>query len=194
MEEVLQSIVAIGGFGFLNYQIYARMSHHDMGSENDRRFFIGLLSSMDYLIYLLLMKWLNDVTWSIALAILLSLVATLLLPNIVDLVYLFINWIRGKKHLPAQKNVKVYTIFTSDLDRQRCFIFSLSGGQLMSSGYLIASNGRHEEKSLILQPFHDNDEEGQLESMEDLTRYLQNEKIEARIYLNFDKNIKLIYF
>ncbi|MCQ9211627.1 MULTISPECIES: hypothetical protein [unclassified Streptococcus] len=65
MHEAIQSIIAIGGFGFLNYQIYARTSNQDMSSESDRRFFIGLMSSMDYIIYLLLMKRLNDVTWSV---------------------------------------------------------------------------------------------------------------------------------
>lgn len=121
----------------------------------------------------------------------LSIVITLFLPKIIDIMYVFLNWIRRGKGLPIQKNVKVYTMFTSDLNRQRCFVFSLSGGQLMSSGYLLASNGRHEEKSLILQPFHDNDEERYIESMEE---HLLYEKIEARIYLNFEKNIKLIYF
>lgn len=194
MQEAIQSIIAIGGFGFLNYQIYARTSNQDMGSESDRRFFIGLISSMDYIIYLLLMKRLNDVTWSVTLAVLLSIVITLFLPKIIDIMYVFLNWIRRGKGLPIQKNVKVYTMFTSDLNRQRCFVFSLSGGQLMSSGYLLASNGRHEEKSLILQPFHDNDEERYIESMEELEEHLLYEKIEARIYLNFEKNIKLIYF
>ena len=48
MEEVIQSIVAVGGFGYLNYQIIARVRDIDFGDEWDKKFLLLFLSSLDY--------------------------------------------------------------------------------------------------------------------------------------------------
>lgn len=40
MKEVIQSIVAIGGFGYLNYQIIVRVKDIDWGSEQDKKFLL----------------------------------------------------------------------------------------------------------------------------------------------------------
>lgn len=192
MQEVIQSIVAIGGFGYLNYWLFVRLRDRDIGNDLDRKFFIGLMSSCDYLIYLVLMTLSDHLIGSILGAILLSLLATVFLHKVMDRAYQFSNWMRGKHGLSEQKDMHLWDMmFNSGMDC--CFIFDFDG-HIISRGVMAAQNGVYEEKSLILYPFFDRHYEQHIKNEGELYGYLEEKNIEARIYLNFDKKIKIIYF
>lgn len=192
MKEVFQSIAAIGGFGYLNYWLFVRLRDRDIGSDIDKKFLIGLMSSFDYVIYLVLMKLSNHLIASVLGAISLSLFLTLFLHKVIDCGYRFTNWVRGKQDLSEQVDVYLWDMmFNSGLEC--CFIFDFDG-HVISRGVMAAQSGMHEEKSLILYPFFDRHYEQHIKSEDELYRYFEEKNIEARIYLNFDKKTKIIYF
>lgn len=192
MEEVVQSIVAVGGFGYLNYWLFARMRDRDLGGETDKKFIIGLMSSLDYLIYLVIRHFCNNMILSIIFAIAFALLLTILFSELLDKAYHFSNWLRSKKGLSKQVDMSLWDMmFQSDMNY--CFIFNLNG-ELISSGYMASQSGIFEEKSLILYPFFESHEEYTIKTETELYHYLENKELESRVYINFEKSLKIIYF
>ncbi|MTC90716.1 hypothetical protein GKS17_05205 [Streptococcus uberis] len=194
MEEVIQSILTIGGFGFLNYQIFSRIRDYDLGTESDKKLLIYLFSSMDYLIYLIIDKFLKNISITIIITIFISILITILLPFLLSIISKGINKIRSKNNLPEQKSELIFDTFTNDADRSKYFVFNLSTNELTASGYISHISGINEDKSIILSNFYDNDEEVIINNIDELKNYIIDKKIKAKTYLNFDKNIKIIYF
>ncbi|HEL1582785.1 TPA: hypothetical protein VB967_002175 [Streptococcus suis] len=196
MEEVLQSIVAIGGFGFLNYQIIVRVRDIDWGDEQDKKYLLYFLSSFDYCLFLVFDYFLPNLIFSIPLSILTALGASIVFPDFMIGFYRFINWIRKDNGLPSAEFQTMYDIFANDTGCQNCFVFQLGNKQVVSSGYIAYTNGENDDLSLILSPYISvNDPEKYRITDEDsLLEYLDEEKIQAKIYLNLEKQIKFIYF
>ncbi|HEM5156254.1 TPA: hypothetical protein U1268_000771 [Streptococcus suis] len=196
MEEVLQSIVAIGGFGFLNYQIIVRVRDIYWGDEQDKKYLLYFLSSFDYCLFLAFDYFVPNLIFSIPLSILTALGASIVFPDFMIGFYRFINWIRKDNGLPSADFQTMYDIFANDTVCQNCFVFQLGNKQVVSSGYIAFTNGENDDLSLILSPYiSDNDPEKYRITDEDrLLEYLDEEKIQAKIYLNLEKQIKFIYF
>ncbi|MDY5636493.1 MAG: hypothetical protein SPF57_09245, partial [Streptococcus orisratti] len=108
MEEVLQSIVAIGGFGFLNYQIIVRVRDIDWGDEQDKKYLLYFLSSFDYCLFLAFDYFVPNLIFSIPLSILTALGASIVFPDFMIGFYRFINWIRKDNGLPSAEFQTMY--------------------------------------------------------------------------------------
>lgn len=196
MEEVIQSIIAVGGFGYLNYQIIVRVRDIDWGSEQDKKFLLFFLSSLDYSIFLLWQFMTNHLVASIALTVLTAIVISIFIPDLVQSFYKVINWIRKDNGLPDLSSSSMYDIFAMDTNCQNCFVFHLGDKQVISSGYIAYTNGERDDLSLILSPYisYNDPEKYGIKDEDTLLEYLDNEKIQAKIYLNLEKQIKFIYF
>ncbi|WP_367006470.1 hypothetical protein ABZ559_11255 [Streptococcus sp. ZY19097] len=191
MEEVIQSIVAVGGFGYLNYWLFVRIRDRDIGGESDRKFLIGLMSSFDYLIYLVFRHFCDSMLWSIVGAIISAIIFTISAHCFLDMAYNFSNWLRGKHGLAQQVDMHLWDMMFKE-DKPNRFVIDFSGN-IIASGVIKAINGNYEEKSLILASFvGHNDERPRTEA--ELMTYLDENDIQSDVYLNFDKKIKIIYF
>lgn len=196
MEEVLQSIIAIGGFGFLNYQIIIRARDVDWGDAQDKKYLLYFLSSLNYCLFLLFNYFIPNIFFSIPLTIIAALCVSVFFPDFIVAFYKFINWIRKDNGLPRAEFQTMYDIFANDTDCQNCFVFQIGDTQVVSSGYIAYTNGESDDLSIILSPYiSDNDPEKYgIKDEEDLLEFLDKERIQAKIYLNLEKQIKLIYF
>ncbi|BBK79793.1 hypothetical protein I6L88_01860 [Streptococcus mutans] len=97
MEDILKSLVTLGGFGFFNYKVLFSITDFDSGSSADKHYFIAFMSSINYFIYLIINSFCSSTVLSIMVTILISLVVTLILPLIFKVYYLFVNFMRKKK-------------------------------------------------------------------------------------------------
>ncbi len=46
MEDILKSLVTLGGFGFFNYKVLFSITDFDSGSSADKHYFIAFMSSL----------------------------------------------------------------------------------------------------------------------------------------------------
>ncbi|HFU6744674.1 TPA: hypothetical protein ACGN5C_000829 [Streptococcus agalactiae] len=191
MGNILQPLFALGGFGYLNYWIFSRMRDRDIGGETDKKFIIALISSFDYLIYLILSNFCSNMIWSIIGAIIISLLLTILSHHFIDKAYGLSNWLRKKNGLNQQLDMYLWDMMSEE-DKPNRFVIDYSGN-IIASGVIKAISGEHEEKSLIISSFVGfNDERPKTEK--ELLIYLDKNDIQSDVYLNFDKKIKIIYF
>lgn len=196
MEEVIQSIVAVGGFGYLNYQIIARVRDIDFGDEWDKKFLLLFLSSLDYSFFLLWQVLTENLVVSIVLTVLTAILFSLIFPDVVQFFYRIINWIRKDNALPDLSSKNMYDIFATDTNCQNCFVFIIGDKRVISSGYITYTNGERDDLSLILSPYisYNDPEKYRIKDEDGLLEYLDKEKIQTKIYLNLEKQIKFIYF
>lgn len=196
MEEVIQSIVAVGGFGYLNFQILVRIRDIDWGSEQDQKYLIIFLSSIDYSLYWLWNTIFDKPVFAILLTIVSAVLVSLGTPKLIDWFYLGINFLRKKQNLGTLEQTSMYDIFASDTECQNCFVFKLGDKNVVSSGYIAHINGERDDLSLILSPYilSNDPEKYSLHSEKELIEYLDKQKIQAKVYLNLEKQIKFIYF
>ncbi|MCR5493033.1 MAG: hypothetical protein K6F12_05140 [Streptococcus sp.] len=78
-------------------------------------------------------------------------------------------------------------------EKDCCFIFDFDN-KLLSKGVKGAISGEYEDFSLMLYPFFESQDEFKITTEEELYHYLEIKNLEARIYLNFEKKLKIIYF
>lgn len=193
MNELIQPVLALGGLGYLNFLIYSRIDNPDFGSESDKKLMILLYSSMNYGIYLLLSLYFKLVP-SILIAISLSIILTLFFPFISRKLFLLTNWIRSIYGAPDISNTKVQDKFFEKKESFPMFIFSIPDNTLITCGYRGSKNGMNEDFSIINYNFYGNEEFCRIKNEKDLLDYIENKNIEADIYVNFDKKIKIISF
>ncbi|MCK1234983.1 hypothetical protein [Streptococcus uberis] len=196
MIEVIQSIIAIGGFGFLNFQFISKINDVDFGSSKDKKYIIYFLSSFHYLIYLLIYYFLKNMVFSLLITILIISIFTYHSPFFIEIYYDLINNIRKKRNLESISTTSLYDVFATDFNKQNCFIFSLENNRFISSGYIGSTQGDRDDFSIILYPYiKENElEKSIIKSHEELINYLEENKKEANEYINFEKNVKFIYF
>lgn len=196
MKEVLQSIVAIGGFGFLNYQLIIRVRDIDWGDEQDKKYLLYFLSSFDYCLFLAFDHFISNLFLSIPLTIVVALGTSVAFPDFMIGFSKFVNWIRKEKGLPRSEFQTMYDIFANDTTCQNCFVFQIGDKAVVSSGYIAYTNGESDDLSLILAPYisKNDPEKYKIKDEEELLAFLDQEKIQAKIYLNLEKQIKFIYF
>lgn len=192
MEEVIQSIVAVGGFGYLNYWIISRLKDFDFGNEKDKTYLIGLMTSVDYSFYIVISHFFKEQWLGVIFTIVVALVFSFCFPVIVNGIYKGINLFRQKNGSAELKAIKLKDDFFND-EKDCCFIFDFNN-KLLSKGVKRAISGEHEEFSLMLYPFFESQEEFKISTEEELYHYLEIKNLEARIYLNFEKKLKIIYF
>lgn len=191
MKEFLESVLALGGTGYLNFWLSSRIRTMDYGDASERKYIIALMTSVNYSIYLFLGQWDFAREWRLAITVILALVFSLTFPFALRLVYSGINYLRGKKK-SSLVPVKVRDMMFQD-EKNHYFIFDLSG-KLLGKGFLTAINGKAEEFSCIVVPYFESHPEYAIETEQDLHHYLEIKNLEARVYLNFEKNLKIIYF
>lgn len=194
MNELLQPILALGGFGYLNYILYRRISDRNFGDNLDKKFFIGAISSVNYTIYLIWNFFIQNILFSIILAVLTSFMLTIVLPEIVDKTFKFTNRYRNEKEMSEQVTKKVYKhVFDTNKPRT-LFIFSIPDNKLIAAGYAKLFSGEHEELSFDITPLYWNDPTKNIFEESTLIDLLDQKNIEADTYINFDKKIKIINF
>ncbi|MFK4886353.1 hypothetical protein ACI1UN_04490 [Lactococcus petauri] len=194
MNELLQPILALGGIGYINYLFYERISDRHFKTDMDKKFFIGAMTSLNYIIYMFISLWNQERFWTIIYAIIISFVFTLLLPKLVNLVFKFTNRVREDTGLTTQATKKLFNeVFGKD-DMQIVFLFSIPDNSFITSGYLDMYSGEGDDFSVnVISQYWD--EPTKLISKEqELLEYLEEKNIKAEIYVNFDKKIKAIYF
>ncbi|NYS33704.1 hypothetical protein HZZ02_08055, partial [Streptococcus danieliae] len=108
MDEIVRSIVIVGGFGFFNYWIATRIDDLDWGSTDDRKILIIFLSSMNYFIYTIIHQWSKNFICSLIFTFLISLLLSLYLSTILKVLGNLINRLRKDEGLPPQTNVLVW--------------------------------------------------------------------------------------
>lgn len=194
MNELIQPILALGGLGYVNYIFYDRISDRNFGTNTDRKFFIGAMSSINYFLYLICYTFLGNLIVSVFCAVLLSFALTIKLPEIVRLSFKFTNRIRNEKNMAEQVPEKVFDTSFGKNNMQRVFIFSVPDNILISKGYKEYVSGENEDVSMIVAPLTWNDEASSVKTEEDLNDFLDNKNLESRTYFNFEKKLKIIYF
>lgn len=195
MNELLQPILALGGFGYLNYIIYSRIDNPDFGSESDKKFMILLYSSMNYGIYLLFKYVLNiEIVWAVVYTILASVLLTLLFPLLSRVLLGMTNVIRKTLGLTKLENTKLKESFLEKNEQLVLFIFSVPENKLLASGHGGGNSREYEDFSLRLYNFAGNEIYCRYVNEDSLMYFLEDEKIDADIYINIDKKIKIISF
>ena len=194
MQELIQSLVTIGGLGYVNYLFYERISDRNFKTDMDKKFFIGAMTSINYFLYLIAQFLVNNIILAIILAVAFSFILTLLLPWLVNLSFCFTNKIRSEKSMAEQQSKKVYNLVFNINEPKTLFIFSIPDNKLISSGYASLFSGEHEELSFNLTPLYWNDPTKEILEERELINLLDKKDIEADIYINFDKKIKVICF
>ncbi|AZR97728.1 hypothetical protein K6V39_07680 [Streptococcus suis] len=192
MEELLQPLVALGGFGYFNYWLSIRLSDMDLGGESDKKYLIALMTSLDYTFYLIVSNYIEGVVKRILVAMLLAVIFSLAFPFLIKLLYWVINRLRSVGNQPEMVPLSVKDDMFND-DKDRCFIFDFEGN-LISSGAMGMLSGKNEEFSMKLYPYFASHEEHSIRNEEALYQFLEQKNLEARVYLNFEKKIKIIYF
>lgn len=97
MKEFLESVLALGGTGYLNFWLSSRIRTMDYGDASERKYIIALMTSVNYSIYLFLGRWDFAREWRLAITVILALVFSLTFPFALRLVYSGINHLRGKR-------------------------------------------------------------------------------------------------
>nr|DAF53315.1 MAG TPA: hypothetical protein [Siphoviridae sp. ctHjK2] len=192
MKEVIQSIIAVGGFGYLNYWIISRLKDFDFGNEKDKAYLVGLMTSTDYCFYIVVSHFITEEWLRVILTVLTAIIFSLCFPIIFNWLYKGINFIRKKDDSAELRPIKLKDEFFRD-NKDYCFIFDFNNN-LLSKGVKAFISGENEEFSLILYPFFESQDEFGITTEEELYHYLEVKKLEARIYLNFEKKLKIIYF
>lgn len=124
--------------------------------------------------------------------ILISFVITLILPFIFKIYYWFVNFMREKNNLAKLRNEKISDMVFNE-DNTSCFIFNFEG-HLISKGVFGGMSGENEEFSYIIYPFIKGNNENTIKTEAELFEYLNDKKIQTKIYLNFEKQIKVIFY
>jgi hypothetical protein len=194
MNELLQPILALGGIGFINFLFYERISDRHFKTDIDKKFFIGAMTSVNYIIYILVSLWNHNIFWSIIYSIIISFVVTLLLPKVVNLSFIFTNNVRKDSGLPTQKTKRLLSeVFGRD-DIQIVFLFSIPDNSFITSGYLDMYSGEGDDFSMNIISQYWDEPTKSISKEQELLDYLEEEKIKAEVYINFDRKIKAIYF
>lgn len=195
MNELLQPILALGGFGYLNYIIYSRIDNPDFGSENDKKFMIIMYSSLNYLVFVFLNQFYNiEMIGAIFYTILISLIFTFLFPILSRIFYKITNLYRMLLNLGELENSKLKDKFLEDNKNDVIFVFSIPDNKLIVSGYKGGNSKDYEDLSLKIINFYGNESYCRYIVEENLMNFLEDKKIEVDMYVNFDKKIKIISF
>lgn len=195
MNELLQPILALGGFGYLNYIIYSRIDNPDFGSENDKKFMIIMYSSLNYLVFVFLTQFYNiEMVGAIFYTILISLFFTFLFPILSRIFYKITNLYRILLNLGELENSKLKDKFLEDNKNDVIFVFSIPDNKLIVSGYKGGNSKDYEDLSLKIINFYGNESYCRYIVEENLMNFLEDKKIEVDMYVNFDKKIKIISF
>lgn len=192
MDEIVRSIVIVGGFGFFNYWIATRIDDLDWGSTDDRKILIIFLSSMNYFIYTIIHQWNKNFICSLISTFLISLLLSLYLSTILKFLGNLINRLRKDEGLPPQTNVLVWNDMSKS-DATHCFVFDFQN-KIIASGAIHLVSGLNEEKSLDLWPHFNIAELYIVKDEYELYEILDKHNLHPRVYLNFEKQIKIIYF
>ena len=140
MENVLQPLVALGGFGYFNYWILSRVSDIDLGGEQDKKYLIAFLTSLDYTFYLTISLAISGVVQRIIVTMLVSIIFSFLFPSVLKSFYKLINVIRSSGKSSKLEPTLVKNAMFND-DKDRCFIFDFEGN-LISSGAMRMLSGK----------------------------------------------------
>ncbi len=162
----------------------------------DKKYIIYFLSSFHYLIYLVIYYFWENMVFSILITILIISIFSIFFPFIIAKYYDLINLIRKSRNLESISTTNLYDIFATDFEKKNCFIFNLENNHFISSGYIGSTKGERDDFSIILYPYiKDNEfEKSRIDTHEKLFEYLEKNKKEANEYINFEKNVKFIYF
>lgn len=196
MNELVQPILALGGFGYLNYLVYSRIDNPDFGSDSDKKLIILLYSSMNYAVFLSVKFLINDLNMveQIGITILISFILSLFLPIMSRLFLWVTNEIRMKFNLAKIENTKLKNKVLESTKNDVIFVFSALDNKFIEAGYKGGNSRKYEDWSLSILSFYGNELYCRYENKDNLMDFLEDKKIKVEIYINLDKNIKIISF
>lgn len=196
MNNVIQSIVSIGGFGYLNYYILNHLVDYNVGSRQDVSMQVLFFSSFDYVLFLLVSSFIANKILAGIITFLVALGVTVALPVAFTWLFTAINLYRGKTGSTDLNPAYLYDIMANDRERYIWFVFDLSNGKLLDKGYPAHVSSDHEDFSFILYRFRDDeiDDLKAIKTEEDLERFFQTYNVDVKTYINRDKNIRIVYF
>lgn len=194
--EIIQQILAIGGFGYLNYFMFSRLSDFNMGNESDTKFQILFFSSLDYVIYLLVSYFFDNPLLRGVLTIVVAILITILLPSAYTLLFSLINKLRGLESNVELVPKHVLDSMFEDTSHNFWFMFDLETDRLIEKGYPAKRSGTSDWFSITLHRFRDDVDPAMLSisDRKDLDCFINSHELEVKTYINFDKGFKVVYF
>lgn len=201
--EIFSIFLTVGGLGFVNYFILSRMDRININKHNkeDKPLFLILFSLLNYTIYLASLYVVVEGPLKISNAYLSTLISILLTLIItVFLSFTLFSWLSSEIKEKINKNRKGSGIshYDSLTVKQRVFNFSASrmiyiynlSNQLIDCGYSgWFSSLEDDDFELSLIPF---DGKSTVSEYQEVLDYINRNKLESDVYLNFDKNVKIV--
>ena len=200
--ELFSMFLTVGGLGFINYFILARMDRININKHNkeDKPLFLILFSLLNYAIYLASLYIvegplkISNTYLSTLISILLTLIITVILS------FTLFSYLSSKVKDKINKNRQESGIshYDSLTVKQRVFNFSTSrmiyiydlNNQFIDCGYSgWFSSIEDDDFEISLIPF---DGKSTVSEYEEILEYINRNELESDVYLNFDKNVKIV--
>ena len=200
LTSLINQLITSGGIGFINLFLLIRLDYINFSKENkeDKYLYLLFFSIVNYSIYLLIV----EVSKYFSLPIAFHIPIAILFVLILSIIFTFILWIplikilfkkvndyRGKDKRSSYDSRSIKKIAFSFKENKAIFIFDFDNKLIFSgiSGWF--SDIDEADFEFILYPFNESTE---LDNYDTLIKYVSTENIDADVYINIDKKIKVI--
>ncbi|WP_419154129.1 hypothetical protein [Weissella viridescens] len=197
MKEVIALLIPSGGLGFLNLYFAQETDILNFGPYNkeERIAWSAIFTSINYLLlsgvqFIYIHFGLYEAIYVVALAIIISLIASILLPWCISKL---IDWVRREFGLDIITNTPAFDCFNTDVNDAIIYSFDFDGKLISCGNLVVGSENRQNRLSMLTIPMMPSDElMTYTEFMEILTPKLGKGKMDMREYTDFDNKIHLI--
>lgn len=166
LQQIISSLVTVGGLGFINYYVAEQMDVIDFKGKDERLIVPCMLcfSAIDYVIYLLISFVLSSLVHnqnlnaaiSLILTIFVSFLLTLFSINYVSSVAnKLINYKRKKQSFSEIQNDDLWNYFLKDDKETRCYVYDFDNN-FIANGWIQVSNKNSDHLAMSLDPFETN--------------------------------------
>ncbi|MDE1550022.1 hypothetical protein [Jeotgalibaca caeni] len=204
---LLTAFLTAGSLGFINSFILEKLGVlvFRNGNEQDRNHFLLFFSLFNYVIYLFIYIFVDNIcvgleklliiAFSVALTLLITvLLSIFVFPFIAEQFSKLLNHIRECNQLSKVEHRSPRDIAFEDSNSKSVFIFDFNK-ELISSGYLEYYSHNSDYYEVILIPF---DVKPELDSYDKVKEYSESKKdeenVEIKFLLDFEKNLQYFIF
>ena len=200
LTSLTNQLITSGGIGFINLFLLIRLDYINFSKENkeDKYLYLLFFSIVNYAIYLLIVeisKYFSlpvelHIPLAIVFVLILSIILTFILwITLIKLLFKKVNGYRGKEKRSSYDSRSIKKIAFSFKENKAIFIFDFDNKLIFSglSGWF--SDIDEADFEFILYPFN---EKTKLDNYDTLVEYISTEQVDADVYINIDKKIKVI--
>lgn len=200
LNNLINQLITSGGIGFINLFLLIRLDYINFSKDNkeDKYFYLLFFSIINYGIYLLMLeisKFFSipsqfHIPLAIISVLILSVIFTFLIwIPLIKILFKKVNDYRGKEKRSSYDSRSIKKIAFSFKENKAIFIFDFENKHIYSgiSGWF--SDIDEADFEMILYPFN---ERTSLEDYDELIKYISTENVDADVYVNVDKKIKII--